>query len=238
MQRIRREKRLGALPDDYHEVLAWSVTEKPIRAIAAQILGVCSFAVFALVFFWLGRSLGKLPSQVAFGLSEIGAVFIGIVLTLALHELTHGLVMRIFGAKPKYGILWKGMMLYATTPGFAYHRNDYVVILLAPFVFITTLVALGMWFVQGTLWVALLALCGIFNASGAIGDLWITMIVLRYAPTAYICDERDGIRVFCRSPEEGGMRKPGAGGAGRSSSIVTAERGQDAIGGIHDRKRI
>jgi hypothetical protein len=33
-----------------------------------------------------------------------------------------------------------------------------------------------------------LAFCGAINASGAVGDLWITMIVLRYAATAYVVD--------------------------------------------------
>jgi hypothetical protein len=190
----------GSLPDAYQEVLHWSITEKPARAIAAQILGVFSFIIFGVIFFRLAVSLGKLPAHVESGLGEIGLVFVGIVLTLVFHELTHGLVMQLFGAKPRYGILWKGLMLYATSPGFAYSRNRYIVIALAPFVFISTLVVLGMWLWQGTLWVALLALCGIFNASGAIGDMWITLIMLRYPTTAYVMDERDGIRVFLPKP--------------------------------------
>jgi hypothetical protein len=181
----------GSLPDDYQEVLHWRVTEKPIRVVIAQIL----------VIFWsLAVSLGKLKLQGEFGLGAISLVFAGIVLTLVLHELTHGLVMQMFGAKPRYGILWKGIMLYATSPGYAYRRNNYVAILLAPFVFISTLVVLGMWLLQGTLWVPLLGVCGIVNASGAIGDMWMTMIVLRYATTAYVMDERDGIRVFLPKP--------------------------------------
>jgi hypothetical protein len=104
--------------------------------------------------------------------------------------------MRIFGARPKYGILWKGLMFYATSPGYAYHRNAYIVIALAPFVLISLLVILGMWALQGTAWVALLGICGTINASGAIGDLWITMMVVRYAAQAYVMDEREGTRVF------------------------------------------
>jgi hypothetical protein len=91
-------------------------------------------------------------------------------------------------------------MLYATSPGFSYRRNSYIAISLAPLVVLSALVVLGMWLMQGTLWVALLAVCGAFNASGAIGDVWITTIVLRYAPTARIVDERDGIRVFLPKP--------------------------------------
>jgi len=157
-----------------------------------------------VIFARLAVSLGKLPLEGKFGLSEIGLAIglalVGILLTLVLHELTHGLVMQMFGAKPKYGIIWKGMMFYATSPGYAYHRNNYVVIALAPFVFISILIVLGMWLLQGTLWVALLGICGIINASGAMGDMWMTMIVLRYATTAYVMDERDGIRVFLPKP--------------------------------------
>jgi hypothetical protein len=203
MQKINNQiPTSGLLPDDYQEVLSWKVTGKPIRVITLNVLGVLLFVIFGVIFSNLALSLGKLPleGEFKFGLSEISLVFAGILLTFVLHELTHGLVMRMFGARPKYGIMWKGLMLYATSPGYAYHRNNYVVIALAPFVCISTLVVLGMWLLQGTSWVILLGICGIVNASGAIGDMWITMIVLRYATTAYVMDERDGIRVFLPKP--------------------------------------
>ena len=202
----------GSLPDNYQEVLYWKLTGKPMRLIAMNILGAFLFIIFGLIFSWLAFSLGKLPSDGEFriiSLSMFGLVLAGILLTLVLHELTHGLMMTIFGARPKYGIIWKGLMLYATSPGYAYHRNNYVIIALAPLVLISTLVIMGMWGLQGTLWVALLGICGIVNASGAIGDMWITMIVLRYANIAYVMDERDGIRVFSLAPPaRAGVPKP------------------------------
>jgi hypothetical protein len=200
MSKINNPIRIsGSLPDDYQEVLSWKVTEKPARVIVLNIFGAFLFVVFGLIFYSLAVSLGKL-SGFSFGLSEIGLVFMGILLTVVLHELTHGWAMRIFGATPRYGILWKGLMFYATSPGYAYRRNDYVLIALAPLLFISVLVVLGMWLLQGTVWVAFLGICGIINASGAVGDLWMTMITLRYANTAYVMDERDGIRVFLPKP--------------------------------------
>lgn len=192
--------RSGSLPGNYQEVLSWKVTRKPMRIIVLNIFGVLLFAIFGSIFSSLAVSVGKLPSEGAFsvGLSEIGLALVGIVLTFILHELMHGLTMQMFGASPKYGIVWKGLMLYATSPGYAYRRNDYIVIALAPFVLISIFVVLGMWLLQGTLWVALLGICGIINASGAVGDMWITLIVLRYANAAFVMDERDGIRVFYR----------------------------------------
>ncbi len=189
---------MGALPENYQEVLSWKVTGKPIRVIVLNIVGVILFVIFGMIFSSIAIRVGKLPSDgnLQFGLGEMGLAIAGIVVTFVLHELTHGLVMQLFGAKPKYGIIWKGLMLYATSPGYTYRRNNYVVIALAPFLFISALVVLGMWILQGTAWVALLAICGVVNASGAVGDMWITMIVLRYTATAYVMDERDGIRVF------------------------------------------
>lgn len=193
---------LGALPENYQEVLSWKVTGKPMRVIALNIFGVILFILFGMIFSSMAFGLGKMPSEGNFrlGLGEMGLAIAGIVVTFILHELTHGLVMHMFGASPKYGIIWKGLMFYATSSGYAYRRNNYVVIALAPFVFISALVILGMWILQGTAWVALLAICGIVNASGAVGDMWITIIVLRHAATAYIMDERDGIRVFLPKP--------------------------------------
>jgi hypothetical protein len=190
----------GSLPDNYQEILNWKVTEKRSRVISLNILGVLLFVVFGFIFFNLAIRLGKLPSQGEYGLRETGLAFAGILLTFVVHELTHGLFMRIFGARPRYGILWKGMMFYATAPGYAYHRNNYIVIVLAPLVCITILVVLGMWLLQGTLWVALLGIIGTINASGAIGDMWMTRIVLRNPSKALVIDERDGIKVFLPKP--------------------------------------
>lgn len=190
----------GALPDGYHEVLYWRVTDKPARVIVLQAVGVLLLLVFGVIFFNLAGSLGRMPTQGNIGPGEIGLMLVAILLTFVLHEATHGLVMRALGARPQYGIMWKSAMLYATSPGFSYWRNSYIVITLAPLVVLSALTVFGMWLMQGTLWVAVLAVCGAFNASGAIGDVWISTIVLRYAPAARVVDERDGIRVFLPQP--------------------------------------
>ncbi len=192
----------GALPKAYHEILYWKVTAKPSRRIMVQALAVVSFFLFGLLFARLANSLGKLPLSGSFslGLRESGALLIGVVLTLVAHEFTHGLAMRLAGATPRYGIFWKGLMLYATSPGHAYQRNTYVLILLAPFALISALAGLGIWLMPGSQWVALFVICGTVNASGAIGDLWMTRIALRYPTTALMMDERDGMRVFVPKP--------------------------------------
>jgi hypothetical protein len=174
----------GSLPENYQEVLYWKLTEKPIRVIGLQLLSIPLFVVSSLIFLGLAISVRKLPEKINFGLPEIGAVIAAILLTLILHELTHGFMMKMFGAAPQYGVLWKQLMFYATSPGFVYRRNAFIAIALAPLILLSTLVVAGMWLLSGTLWVLLLGMCAAINASGAIGDLWMTVIVLRYAPTA------------------------------------------------------
>ena len=165
-----------------------------------QILAVPLLLLSMAVFCGLAASLGTLPSSLAFGLGEIIVVIMAFVLTIVLHELAHGIAMQRFGAQPRYGALWKQAMFYATAPGYAFRRNDYVQIALAPLVVLSILIILGMWYLSGTFWVIVLAIAGIINATGAIGDLWITGIVLRYPATAYIIDEKDGVRVFLWQP--------------------------------------
>lgn len=192
----------GALPSAYQEVLYWKLSEKPSRMIFVQALALVGMFIFGLLFTSLAIGMGKLPLSGSFslGLGQAGAMFTGIALTLVAHELTHGLAMWLFGATPTYGFLWRGMMLYATTPGYAYRRNSYLVVALAPLALISALVVLGLWLLPGWQWAALLVLCGVVNASGASGDLWMTRIALGYPAAAFIMDERDGMRVFLPKP--------------------------------------
>jgi len=101
------------------------------------------------------------------------------VLTLVLHELTHGLLMRYLEQDPSTASLERADVL-STSPGYAYHRNAYIVIALAPFVLISLLVILECG-IAGNSMGGFIGICGTINASGAIGDLWITMMVVRYA---------------------------------------------------------
>lgn len=183
----------GAIPEGYHEVLHWTLKEK---SIALQVLSIPFFILSALIFFGLAVSIGKLPSSFTFGAGELGSVIASIPLTIVLHEIVHGMAMKMFGAQPRYGVLWKQAAFYATSPEYAFRRNDYIQIALAPLIVISVLVVLGMWLAHGTFFVVVFALCGIINTSGAIGDLWLTTLALRYDRTAYIIDEKDGVRVF------------------------------------------
>jgi hypothetical protein len=186
----------ASLPDQYQQVLYWRLTSSPARLILMQALAIPLFIISGLFFFQIALYLGKLPSSFSIDLNQVGFTLAAIIITIVLHEWLHGMTMKIFGAKPQYGFKWKQLLFYATCPGHAFQRNHYIVVALTPLVVLTILFVLGIWLLNGTTRVVLLGICGTLNASGAIGDIWMSGIALRYPPIAYIVDEQDGMRVF------------------------------------------
>jgi len=189
--------RPGELPPSYEEVLYWKVTQKIWRVVVMNLLAFPLALFFGAGFLVIVLLFGK-PFEIrSAGFVWDVASFIGAaILVVPLHELAHGISMMAYGAKPKYGVMWLGLMFYATAPGYAFQRNQYLIISLAPLVSMTVLACIGILLFTGTTMVWALALFGLLNGGGAMGDLWITSLVLRYPSHAYVVDERDGIRMF------------------------------------------
>ena len=114
-------------------------------------------------------------------------------MVMAFHEFTHGLLMQRFEARPRFGLFLTGLMIYAKAPGYAFKRNQYLIIVLGPLVLLSVLACLGIVLLPNSSFTWVFALWGILNASSASADLWISVIVLRYPASAYIVDERAGL---------------------------------------------
>ena len=193
----------GKPPPDYKEVLYWKISEKASTTIIMNLLSIPLAIVFGIGFFIFANMFGK-PQGITGGILNFGLILIiGMIVVIALHEFAHGMAMKIFGAPVKYGFIWKGFMFYATSPGYAFQRNRYIVIILAPLVSLSLLACFGILVLAGTSMIWLLAVWAAINGGAAIGDLWIMMIVLRYPSYAYIIDERDGMRIFMPQNESG-----------------------------------
>jgi len=128
-------------------------------------------------------------------------ILIGLqVLLVFLHEGVHGLAMVFFGARPAFGFLPKGLMFYATSPGYAFSRTQFLWVAILPLISLNLLFLLALLLPIGLTGSVIVAVLAALNIGGAVGDLWIMAIVLKYPPTAYIGDEKDGMRIFL--PEE------------------------------------
>lgn len=186
----------GKLPPNYKEVLYWKIGEKASRLVLMNLLSIPLALVSGFGFFIFVQLFGR-PPAFSFGDSQQATIlFIGIIITLILHEIMHGLAMRIFGARAKFSFEWKKLMVIAAAPGHAFQRNQYLVFCLAPLVVLSILACCGIVIQAGTSTVWSLAIWATINASMAIGDLWIAALVLRYHSSAYVIDEQDGMRIF------------------------------------------
>ena len=186
---------LGKPPSNYNEVLYWKITEEPRRLVIMSLMPILLAIVFGIGFFVFVYVFGGSP-QLALSNKEILIFIIGIPFVLILHEFVHGIGMQSFGARPTYGFWKQGLMFYAKAPSYTFNRNQYALIVLAPLVSLSILLCLGIFFLASNSIVWVLALWGIVNASAANADVWITALVLRYPRSAYVVDERDGMRIF------------------------------------------
>jgi hypothetical protein len=187
--------RTGTVPASYREALYWRITQSSWKLTVVNLLSLPLAGLMGLVFFGWVVLLNRMPRELSLQLPQAASLIVGVAGTLVLHELVHGLAMVAYGARPRFGVLWQGLMVYATSPGYAFRRNKYIVVILAPLVGLS-LLALMTTLVLPPELAVLVALCATVNGAGAVGDLWILLITLRYPEHAYVMDERDGMRIF------------------------------------------
>jgi hypothetical protein len=184
------------LPSNYREVHYISIN-KPGVLIWLNVLSLIPLVIAGLLFFGIllayhemGAPLvvsalpDRIPSLVGLGL---------VLLVLPLHEWIHGLTISHYGHRPRYGFKWS--VLFATSDGALFRRREFVWVALAPLLYISLIGLVVMLFLPGEVasWVAF----GMtINAAGAIGDIWMSMVALRFDSVILIRDEEDSMRIF------------------------------------------
>ncbi|XVH30223.1 DUF3267 domain-containing protein [Haloferacaceae archaeon DSL9] len=133
---------------------------------------------------------GRGLESFAFGVLALGSV-LGVIVA---HELVHGAAMRYFGAEPTYGFGVAQSVLpyaYATTDE-PFARDQFLVVALAPLVVLTAaLFGLAVALRQPFFLLPLAV-----NAGGAVGDLWMARLLLRYPKTVRVVDDVTAFEVY------------------------------------------
>jgi hypothetical protein len=110
--------------------------------------------------------------------------------------------MSIYGGKPSYGagIAYFILPYFYTTTKTVFLRNQLVVIALAPLVVIS-LVAIGLMaaFPSIAHW---MFIPFVVNASGAVGDLWLTRNILRYPKHVLLEDQKTGLIIYGKETDK------------------------------------
>lgn len=160
------------LPKGYRELLSINLQkDKKLAllvngtAIAIGVLLVLIMHLFVPIGTLLDASDGDLYTK------RFLMIAIGCVVYILLHEMVHGMVMKLYGAQQvKYG--YTGLYAHAGTDEF-FDKKSYLVIALAPVVFWGIVLLAAQFFVSGV-WNWVVWAIQIANLSGAAGDAYVT----------------------------------------------------------------
>lgn len=136
----------------------------------------------------------------SFSLEGVAAAGIAVLalsaVVIVVHELVHAAVIRYYGGDVSFGVgLAQFVLPYAyVTTTHRLDRNRFVAVALAPLVVITLVGVPLMVLFEAPVLVVPLAV----NAGGAIGDLWMVGILLRYPPHVVVEDSVTGLTVYGR----------------------------------------
>lgn len=129
-------------------------------------------------------------------LLKMGVLLVGMIGYMVLHELVHGVAMKICGTnKVKYG--FTGLYAFAGSDDF-YNKSAYIFIALAPVVLWGVVLGVVNFFVPvGWFWVVYII--QIVNISGAAGDFFVTLKFSRFPKDILVKDAGVSVTVYSAS---------------------------------------
>ena|GEM_PF-5943058 len=146
-------------------------------------------------------------SQMAAGGVEFRIAFGDILLALALlfavftlHEGVHGLFFKLLSPSSRIKFGYTSGMLYATAPGSVYTRKQYMVIILMPFIVITILLFLLMFFAFPH---PSLKYILAIHTGGCAGDFYYVYLMMKYRNLEYAEDTDVGMTLYEAQPDNG-----------------------------------
>lgn len=190
-------KAVKNLPEGYRELCAIDLQKNKKMALFVNLLAIVIAALLAIPMHYVVpiSSLFSMENGMQSYMFRFAAMFVLLILYMVLHELVHGIAMKMCGTKKvKYG--FTGIYAYATSNDF-YDKKTYIFIALAPVVLWGIVLAVVNMFVSLE-WFWVVYLIQISNLSGAAGDLYVTVKFLRLPSDILIQDYGVGMTVFSK----------------------------------------
>lgn len=188
-------KAIGVLPEDYGEIYSLNLQKDKRTAIIVNLLALAIAAVMAVSmnFFVPVTSVFDMSGGIVRYFLRLAALIVLMVLYMVLHELVHGIAMKLCGTKRvKYG--FTGLYAFAGSEDY-YDKKSYIFIALAPIVLWGTVLAAVNFFVP-TEWFWIVYMIQLINISGAAGDLFAAVKFSRMPKDILIQDSGVSMRVF------------------------------------------
>ncbi len=185
-------------PENYRVIYTLDVKNKKL-ALLLNVLALLIAVIMVII-----ASL-YIPLDTLFETAEMDSLImkctvliVGLIVYLVLHELVHGLFMKLFSdAKVRFG--FTGLVAYAASDGY-FHKKAYLVIALAPVV-IWGVVLLAANLMVSASWFWVVYTLQICNIAGAAGDVFITLKLLSMPSTILIHDVGTTMAIYVREEQ-------------------------------------
>ncbi len=183
------------LPEGYSEILSIDLQNNKRLALLVNGLALVITAIMVIPFLFI------VPISTLFDFSQgfpiyflkFGVILLGTVVYMVLHELVHGIAMKICGTKKvKYG--FTGLYAFAGSDDY-YYKGGYIFIALAPVV-LWGIVLLVINFFVPTSWFWVVYFIQVMNVSGAAGDGYVTFRFLTLPKDILVKDVGTSMAVF------------------------------------------
>lgn len=184
------------LPENYRELLSIDLQKDKKTALLVNMAAVGAMVVLALIGLLLVPFRTLLDFSQGFGLYflRLGVLLAGMFAYIVLHELTHAAVMKAYGAK-KLRIGFTGMYAYAGSEADYFAKRPYRHIALAPLVLWALIFGLLSALVPQE-WFWVVWMLQIANVSGAAGDVFVTLRLLRLPRDLLVRDTGVAMTVY------------------------------------------
>lgn len=192
-------KAVSSLPEGYREYFSIDLQKDKKTALLVNGLAlVIAFAMACSMFFFVPSSSiylsgGEVTDILHSLIVKAIAILVLIIVYMVLHELVHGIAMKICGtAKVRYG--FTGMYAFAGSDDY-YDRKAYFFIALAPVVLWgIVLGAINLLVPRDWFWV--IYSIQIMNISGAAGDFYVTAKFSRFPEDILVRDSGTSMKVY------------------------------------------
>ena len=184
------------LPENYRELLSIDLQKDKKTALLVNMAAVGAMVVLALIGLLLVPFRTLLDFSQGFGpyFLRLGALLAGMFAYIVLHELTHAAVMKAYGAK-KLRFGFTGLYAYAGSGEDYFAKRPYRHIALAPLV-VWTLIFGVLAFLVPLDWFWVVWILQIANVSGAAGDVYVTLRLLRLPRDLLVRDTGVAMTVY------------------------------------------
>ena len=174
-----------------------NILENEKLAIKLNILALIFFVLFLPVFWLISKQIAPIQQMNFFnhlGFFKILLPLVFFFIIIVIHELTHGIFMKLFNPKGKVIFGFKNGMAFAASPGSRFSRAHFFWISLSPFVLLTSTM-IGFYYfglINPSVFISITSM----HAGACIGDFYWGLLIIQAPKKSLIEDTDVGIKIY------------------------------------------